>query len=549
MIERPARAIRATSVAASVLLAACSNGGPTDDERTETTERDVPGVVEPTRPPVLPTGLEVPTAEGPVVGRDDGSTRTFSGVPYAAPPVGPLRFAPPQGAEVRDAPLDATAPGPACEQPRQGSAEISEDCLFLNITTPNPPQPDRPVVVWIHGGSFLSGQGADTDPRRLVADHDLVVVTLNHRLGVLGFLAHPQLSTEAADGASGNQGLDDQRAALRWVRTNIAAFGGDPTNLTVAGHSSGASSGCFHTLSPASEGLFERVVMQSGVCGPSGQETPTLEHGEASGVAIAEALGCAPEVAADCLRSATPEELVEATEAAGLPAVVAATPIVDGTSLPDQPHTLLAEGELADVPVIVGTTRDEATVFVYDQIVRAGRAPTAGQYEAILAAAYGADRAAELASTYPVDQFRSTAQALAAVRTDRLVCSIDDTALAYAEHVPTYRYELADRTAPLTYPDTDLDVGAAHGAELPYLFHSLSYPLAGSNPAALTPQQEVVAAQLTSAWAAFATDGDPNGEGAPTWDPADPGDDRRLVFTSIGARQAEGFRQQHRCDA
>jgi para-nitrobenzyl esterase len=542
--RRGARAAGGITIVLLVALVPACSGGSGGTAGGDSVPRERPT----TSTTALPSGVEVPTAEGPVVGSDDGATRTFAGIPYAAPPVGSRRFAPPEPAPERPAPLDATRPRPACVQPRAGSSEISEDCLHLNITTPNPPQPDRPVLVWIPGGSFISGQGADEDPRRLVADHDVVVVTVNHRLGVLGFLAHPQLSTEAADGASGNQGLGDQRAALRWVRTNIAAFGGDPRNVTLLGQSSGASSGCLHTVSPASEGLFDRVVLQSGVCALTGNETPTLAQGEASGVAIATALGCDPVTAAACLRAATPDALAEAVEDAGLAAVVAGTPLVDGTSLPDQPATLLVGGEVADVPVVVGSTRDEATIFIAEQISANGRAPAAAQYEAILATAYGTTRAVELAGAYPMASFPTTAQALAAVRTDQLACAIDDTARRYAEHVPTYRYEFADRTSPPRVVAPDLDLGAAHGAELPYLFHTLSYTLSGSNPASLTPAQEHVSDQLTSAWTSFAADGDPNGDGAPTWDQADPDDDARLVFTSMGARQADGFREQHRCD-
>jgi len=537
-------------------LASCSGGDAGDRggaaEGGAATDDSTGAPAPSTSTTTLAGGEQVDTAEGQVLGTEEDGSRSFLGIPYAAPPVGSLRFASPQPAVERPARLDATRRRSACvQETTSASADVAEDCLYLNVYTPDPPAADLPVMVWIHGGSFLTGQGYDYDARQLVTDHDVVVVTINYRLGVLGFLAHQQLGVEADDGASGNHGLDDQRSALRWVRDNVGGFGGDPADLTIFGQSAGGSSGCFHLLSPESEDLFQRAILQSGVCGLEGVPTPTLQQGEASGAAIVVALGCEEDAALYCLRSASVEQLAEATESAGLAAVVAATPIVDGTTLPDQPATLQDQGDVLDVPVIVGSTRDEATVFVYGRYDRTGTSLPADEYPAALATAFGRERGAELLGEYPLAAYPSASQALAAARTDQLACSIDATATALAEHVPTYRYEFADRTAPFSFPETpDLEIGAGHGSELPYLFHSLTYPLSSRSPAQLTPAQEVVSDQLTSAWTTFAATGDPNGEGTPRWEPGDashPEDDDRLVFTSMGARQAEGFRTDHRC--
>lgn len=546
-----AAAARTVALALVVLsLAACSDDGEETSPEASAVERP-----DDTTTSTLPlaTGREVATEQGPVVGTVGAASRSFLGIPYAAPPVGELRWADPEPPPPRAGPLDASEPGPACiQETSSASARISEDCLYLNVYTPNPPARDLPVMVWVHGGAFLVGQGYDYDARRLVADHDVVVVTINHRLGTYGYLAHEQLSEQADDGASGNQGLADQRAALAWLQENAAAFGGDPTNLTIFGQSSGGSSGCFQLLSPDAEGLVQQAILQSGVCGLVGRGTPSLEQGEASGAAIADALGCDPATALECLRAASPDELEAAVDEAGLLAVVAATPVVDGTSVPDQPAALLEAGEVLEVPVIVGSTRDEGTVFVYAQHDRTGTSLDAAAYPDALATGFGADRVDDLLEAYPLDAHPSPSQALAAARTDQLACTIDDTAQQLAEVVPTYQYEFADRSAPFSLPETpDLEIGAGHGSELPYLFHSLTYPLTARSPAELTPAQEEVSRLLTGAWTSFAADGDPNGPQLPEWepvDPDDPEDDAVLVFDEDGAAMADGFRSEHRCD-
>jgi para-nitrobenzyl esterase len=212
------------------------------------------------------TGAIVRTDSGPVHGTVTNEHRIFSAIPYAAAPVGELRWRPPQPPEPWSTPRDATKPGARC--PQLPSAEfgspgsVNEDCLSLNVTTPWPADPDRqkPVMVWIHGGGFFGGAGSDYDARRLAVGGDIVVVTVNYRLGLLGFLGHPNL------GDSGNFGLQDQQAALRWVRRNAAAFGGDPNTVTLFGESAGAWSTCVHLASPTAAGLFHRAVVQSGSC-------------------------------------------------------------------------------------------------------------------------------------------------------------------------------------------------------------------------------------------------------------------------------------------
>ena len=213
--------------------------------------------------------LRVATESGVVHGEKDGTIRHFLGIPYAAPPVGPLRWKPPQRAPAWQGTRDATVVGTQCPQTLSYSgASYDEDCLFLNVWTPSGAH-DLPVMVWLHGGAFIFGSGGDKyyDGSKL-AQHGVVVVTINYRLGVLGFLAHPALDVEDPSfPSSGNYGLLDQEAALAWVQRNIAAFGGDPKQVTLFGESAGGFSTCVQYLSSHTAGLFERAIAESGLCG------------------------------------------------------------------------------------------------------------------------------------------------------------------------------------------------------------------------------------------------------------------------------------------
>lgn len=230
---------------------------------------------------LLVTGAAVPATGEPSNVRDVAQTdrrpvrgvvgedfRVFHGIPYAAPPVGELRWRPPQPAPRWREPLDATAPRNECAQTPHFNWPGSdhEDCLFLNVTTPRHTHDRLPVMVWIHGGGFTNGTGSDHDARKLAVEGDVVVVTINYRLGPLGFLALPSLSEENPGIQSGNYGIEDQQAALRWVRHNATAFGGDPGNVTIFGGSSGSGSVCAHLVSPTAAGLFHRAIMQSFAC-------------------------------------------------------------------------------------------------------------------------------------------------------------------------------------------------------------------------------------------------------------------------------------------
>ena len=302
-----------------------------------------------------------PASAGPVVRVDGGLARgtaragvaSFLGLPYAAPPTGNLRWRPPQPAAGWTGVRDATAFGPSCPQPTQFNpflppGPISEDCLYLNVYTPalrSHGGGGRPVLVWIHGGGLVQDGARNYDGTKLAAD-GTVVVTINYRLGALGFLAHPALASRG--GSAGNYGLMDQQAALRWVQRNIAQFGGDPHNVTIAGQSAGGLSVLAQLVSPGARGLFQRAIVQSGTFALTQRPLATAE---ANGETFAASVGCADQTAA-CLRSVPVSDLVS-------PSTVEIPGYVDGSVLTVSIGTALARGQFARVPVINGITHDE----------------------------------------------------------------------------------------------------------------------------------------------------------------------------------------------
>ena len=361
-----------------------------------------PSPVVPTPPsPQTDTSL-VETAAGTVRGVVESDHRLFAGIPYAAPPVGPLRFRPPAPVRAWTGIRDATEPGPRCIQDPGADPEFGkqsdEDCLSLNIWTPEMTGTPRPVMVWIHGGSFTGGSGKIYDGRWLVS-RDIIVVTINYRLGTLGFLADPSLGPP---GDVGNYGLQDQQAALRWVRDNIAGFGGDPERVTVAGESAGGMSVCDHLVAPGSKGLFRAAIIQSAPCGAQAD----LATAQRRSVEYTAKAGCAdPKTAADCLRSLPVDKLREPVTFFNIGENALPGPVVDSAALPVDPVTAIARNDAARVPVLIGTNRDEFTLFVALQYLRLGKVYTAEQYPQLLRDTFG-DNAAAVGERYPPSQLR-----------------------------------------------------------------------------------------------------------------------------------------------
>lgn len=441
----------------------------------------------------------------------------FRGVPYALPPVGELRLRAPRPAEpwtgIRDATdFGARAPqNPPASQFWGGTVgPQSEDCLTLNIWTPAADDGSRPVLVWIHGGAFLMGTGASPlyDGTRLGLRGDAVIVTLNYRLGILGYLAHPALANAEGGGACANWGLLDQVAALDWVRQNIAAFGGDPGNVTIFGESAGGGSVAGLLAAPAAKGLFQKAIIQSGP-----PFAASMQHAEHVAAQVLAEIGVAEpsqlrQVDVDTLLAAQ-AAVVSRRGGARMPLV----PVVDGVALPTAPMRAIAEGSAAGIPVLIGTNRDELKVFIAadpkglapDEIVvreRIERGFIAGEVEldpGEVIEGYREARAARGESTEPRDLW-------SAIETDRMFRGGSIRAAeAQSRHEPrTFSYLFTWES-----PAMDGALGASHAVELPFMFGNLAAPrmdsFAGSGPAA-----DELSEKMMDAWLAFARTGNPS---------------------------------------
>ncbi|MEU7145312.1 carboxylesterase/lipase family protein [Nocardia sp. NPDC046473] len=476
--------------------------------------------------------LVVQTRSGPVRGQLTGDMRSFSGIPYAAPPTGELRWEPPAAPAIWSQERDATKPGSPCLQTQlTGVLAGSEDCLFLNVSTPrDTPARQRPVLVWIHGGAFVFGNGAEYDPSRLVRTGDMVVVTINYRLGALGFLGHPGLAHK--DGQVGNFGLMDQQAALQWVHDNIAAFGGDPAKVTIAGESAGAISVCDHLASPRSERLFQGAILESGPCELQIDRQTAVDKSEQ----YATTLGCpgTDAATAQCLR-AVPGDKLAATplqytgaDGTGLPGPVFGQPL-----LPEDPLTAFRSGKAAKVPVLIGANHDEYTSFA------AGRTITAEEYPTLLQM-FG-PHADAVATRYPLNAYPEPVLAWSAVMTDHVfACPIADASKSLVRTGPVYAYEFADQNAaplPGLPSPSPFPLGASHAFELPYLFDLPNTP----SPA--TPAQKILSDKMIRYWSAFVRTGDPNSRGLPDW-PRHTGD-QDLVLNPEKITTTDAARNHH----
>jgi para-nitrobenzyl esterase len=466
------------------------------------------------------------THQGWVQGNEGGAGCDYLGVPYATPPVGALRFAPPEPARPWSGVRAATDFGAACAQPIDfsGAAETSEDCLFLNVWTPRAaPAGPLPVMVFIHGGGFIGGGGNTYSGRGLAEVGQVVVVSMNYRLGVLGFFAHPELDRARSDRPSGSDAIRDQQLALRWVRDNIASFQGDPNNVTVFGESAGSSSVCAHLVSPGSRRLAKRFIMESGVCTrgvANGIAAIARERTYATAQQMVESL--CPDAADPiaCLRDLPAESLMfwgpaESPPAGGL----VWAPVIEGPGgvFPVSPDALLERGDQHPGEVIIGTNKNEYVLF---QLFDSGPS-SLDELRSRLEMAYGG-RADELMALYAPGPRADPNQAYVALMTDVMFrCGARALArklAARGSRVYLYSYEYgtamhADELLPVFGWDY-----------LPFAFLFSPFPL-----------PEALEDAMQGYWTTFAKSGDPNRHGLPTWPRYDLAGDVHMTLTDAPA--------------
>ena len=481
------------------------------------------------------TGDEVTTDTGKVKGTLKTGYREFLGIPYAQPPVGDLRWKAPQPAKAWTTALATTKLGPSCPQiPVVGLGvpnDYAEDCLTLNVWTPHPaPAKAAPVMVWIHGGGFIMGGAAAAtyDGGKIATRTGTVLVSLNYRLGPLGFLAHSSLGE-----GSGNFGILDQQAALQWVQKNIAAFGGDPKNVTIFGESAGSISVGVHQGSPGSKGLFHRAVMESGGLG---ETLTTKTKAETQGKELVTKLSCA--AASDplkCLRGKKADDVVNALplkKGFFFGAGASWGPTIDGKVLPDQPMKMVQDGKANKVPVMLGTNQDEGTLFLF---LAGLMGLTSAQYTATVTLIFGL-KTADVLKEYPVASYTSPALALADLLADlAFICPTRRSARALTaagQSAYVYHFTVKPSFSLLAW------LGAYHSAEIPFVF---------GNATKFTKEEEALSGKMMGFWTTFASSGDPNDPKSSTlWPKYDKTSDQHQV---LGLKLSTGKElKQKKCE-
>jgi para-nitrobenzyl esterase len=476
----------------------------------------------------------VKTANGLLEGTTEKDLRIFQGIPFAAPPVGELRWKAPQPVQNWNGVKHVHGFAAQCMQGRVfkdmvfRAAGASEDCLYLNVWTPAKSASERlPVLVYFYGGGFMAGDGSE--PRydgAAMARRGMVTLTVNYRLGVFGFFAHPELTKESPQRASGNQGYLDQAAALRWVQTNIAAFGGDPKKVTIAGESAGSISVSALMASPLSKGLIAGAIGESGaMLEPTVPPVP-LAEAERGGTAFAAAMET-PSLAA--LRALPAEKILEAAARPGLPRF---WPSVDGYFLPKTPGEIFAAGEQARVPLLAGWNSEESP----SRAVLGQSEPTPENYANAVKKLYP-DFADRILKAYPGTTNDQVTQSATALAGDRFIGFSTWKWLdvhGRTGGAPTYRYYYAKPRPGAR--------GAAHSAEIEYAMGNLasnkSYPW--------TPDDEKVSQTMQGFFANFVKTGNPNGPGLPKWPAANAGTTVSVMHIDVESRaEPETVRERY----
>ncbi len=458
-------------------------------------------------------------AQGQLKGATAGEVVSFKGIPFAQPPVGDLRWRPPQPAKAWTGVRDATAYGPQCMQMRQVTPDVkqSEDCLTLNVWAPASAKPGQklPVMVWIHGGSFTGGSGSNAiyDGTHF-AERGIVLVTVNYRLGRLGFFAHPALTAEQPGADLANYGMMDNLAALAWVQANIAAFGGDPKNVTAFGESAGGILINDLMSTPRSRGLFAKAISESGFGRVPGLP---MDQAEKVGVTYAEGLGVKG-TGADALKALRALSADALSKPAG-----SVTPILDGKVLPEGPAVAFAAGREMKVPYIAGGNSWEASLFPNNTPL-----DRAGPLKDKIVAAYGSPSDIKMA------QWDLGTESMV-IEPDRMLARLhakngQKAWVYYDSYIPA-------SMRPTTH-------GLAHGGEITYVFGNLSdreRVIAGRTFPAATADDRKISTAMTDYWAEFAKSGAPGSAGGPAWPAYTPATDTVLEFGADGVHPRPAF--------
>jgi para-nitrobenzyl esterase len=516
-------------------------------------------------------GPVINTREGPVRGFVKDGVYTFLGIPYAAPPVGNLRWRPPQPVKHWRDTLDATTYANTCSQVTElgafaGPSSTSEDCLYLNVFTTGSGHGHhhggKPVIVWIHGGGNVDGETNDYDASKLAKGGpygtETVVVTLNYRLGLFGFLSHPAINSEGH--LWGNYGILDQQAVLRWVQRNIAAFGGDPGKVALGGQSAGAVDTGANQLSPQAAGLFNRAIYESA---PGFFSTMTsAATAESRGTAFATAAGCTGtgSAAATCLRNLSTARILQLQGTPNANGPYVTGHFVDGTIVPMTPEQAFSTGQFNKMPILGGRVRDEGNfgISITEYFSGPPQAPlTQQQYEDLVNASYGSNASAVLAE-YPSSNYGGDPQlAYNRVSTDPAACRGLHVEKLWAQNVPVYAYEFNYQGAPYYFPKMPgFQPLAYHTVDIQFVFKNWHGGNLGVNldqntgaPRELNAAEGHLSDQIIGAWTNFADTGNPNGSGNAPWPAFTTSSETYLSQNlSLSTLSSSDYRNIYHCD-
>ncbi len=569
MLRRPAFPLMLKLGLAGALLSA--PGGLSFTALAQTDSGVVPATVsQPGASPLstkskVPTGVTVPVpvsvasaqeprsgptvrarvAQGALLGIQSNGVNYFLGVPYAAAPVGAGRWKAPQPLIPWVGERSFRHYGHICPQ-RPNSLDAtndnqmygSEDCLFVNVYAP-PNAKHAPVMFWVHGGSFDGGSGNQYDGSALARRYGVVVITINYRLGVFGFLAAPQIG-------EGNYGLMDIKAALRWAQTNARSFGGDGSDITIFGESAGGMAICTLLTAPSAAGLFQKAIIQSGPC-QRGVGSAPLQQMSQIGDAFVKSFNCTGQLALSCMQGQSTLNLFNTRlPGAFIPGQVKFPPVYNSELLPQNPLTAFGTGQVNKVPLMIGSNRNEGTPFT--AYLTKPNTPLNNTLYFTLVAMLNPGHLPDILRHYPSYRYSTTALAGAALVTDGLfACPTDAFGRLYARQAPTYRYEFSDPKA-VTALRSSISIPvleAYHASELIYVFNR---PLRGlADPVQFGPQQAQLSAQMGQYWTNFARTGNPNGPSLSSWPSYTSQHQDVMTLAPEGNTVNTQFGQQHQC--